>query len=102
MLTYVCTVFEECKSIWRTIVEQCIIKRGSSIIKYSIQTTQKTATFPPFFFLLFFFFFYLFQALNFVQCLVGIIAQSDYIVRRNIFDKTVHIFKNDLYIFYST
>lgn len=50
MLTYVCTVFEECKSIWRTIVEQCIIKRGSSIIKYSIQTTQKTATFPPFFF----------------------------------------------------
>lgn len=53
MLTYVCTVFEECKSIWRTIVEQCIIKRGSSIIKYSIQTTQKTATFPPLFFLLF-------------------------------------------------
>lgn len=96
MLTYVCTVFEECKSIWRTIVERCIIKRGSSIIKYSIQTTQKTATFPPFFF------FYLFQALNFVQCLVGSIAQSDYIVGRNIFDKTVHIFKNDLYIFYST
>lgn len=102
MLTYVCTVFEFFKSIWRTIVERCIIKRGSSIIKYSIQTTQKTATFPPFFFLLFFFFFYLFQALNFVQCLVGIIAQSDYIVRRNIFEKTVHIFKNDLYIFYST
>lgn len=100
MLTYVCTVFEECKSIWRTIVEQCIIKRGSSIIKYSIQTTQKTATFPPFVFS--FFFFFLFQALNFVQCLVGIIAQSDYIVRRNIFDKTVHIFKNDLYIFHST
>lgn len=44
MLTYVCTVFEECKSIWRTIVEQCIIKRGSSIIKYSIQTTQKTSS----------------------------------------------------------
>lgn len=96
MLTYVCTVFEFFKSIWRTIIEQCIIKRGSSIIKYSIQTTQKTATFPPFFFS---FFFYLFQALNFVQCLVGIIAQSDYIY---IFDKTVHIFKNDLYIFYST
>lgn len=96
MLTYVCTVFEECKSIWRTIVEQCIIKRGSSIIKYSIQTTQKTATFPLSFYLL--------QALNFVQCLVGIIEQSDYIVGRNIdiFDKTVHIFKNDLYIFYST
>lgn len=53
MLTYVCTVFEECKSIWRTIVEQCIIKRGSSIIKYSIQTTQKTATFPLFFFIFF-------------------------------------------------
>lgn len=56
MLTYVCTVFEECKSIWRTIVEQCIIKRGSSIIKYSIQTTQKTATFPPLFFSFFFLF----------------------------------------------
>lgn len=96
MLTYVCTVFEFFKSIWRTIVERCIIKRGSSIVKYSIQTTQKTATFPLSFYLL--------QALNFVQCLVGIIAQSDYIVRRNIdiFDKTVHIFKNDLYIFYST
>lgn len=94
MLTYVCTVFEECKSIWRTIVERCIIKRGSSIIKYSIQTTQKTATSPLSFYLL--------QALNFVQCLVGIISQSDYIVGRNIFDKTVHIFKNDLYIFYST
>lgn len=53
MLTYVCTVFEFFKSIWRTIVERCIIKRGSSIIKYSIQTTQKTATFPPFFFLFF-------------------------------------------------
>lgn len=52
MLTYVCTVFEECKSIWRTIVERCIIKRGSSIIKYSIQTTQKTATFPLSFYLL--------------------------------------------------
>lgn len=49
MLTYVCTVFEEFKSICRTIVERCIIKRGSSIIKYSIQTTQKTATFPFFF-----------------------------------------------------
>lgn len=55
MLTYVCTVFEFFKSIWRTIIEQCIINRGSSIIKYSIQTTQKTATFPPFFFLFFFF-----------------------------------------------
>lgn len=95
MLTYVCTVFEFFKSIWRTIIEQCIIKRGSSIIKYSIQTTQKTATFPLFFYLL--------QALNFVQCLVGIIEQSDYTVGRNIFDKTLlHIFKNDLYIFYST
>lgn len=49
MLTYVCTVFEFFKSIWRTIIEQCIIKTGSSIIKYSIQTTQKTATFPLFF-----------------------------------------------------
>lgn len=95
MLTYVCTVFEFFKSIWRTIIEQCIIKKtGSSIIKYSIQTTQKTATFPLSFYLL--------QALNFVQCLVGSIAQSDYIVGRNIFDKTVHIFKNELYILYST
>lgn len=97
MLTYVCTVFEECKSIWRTIVEQCIIKRGSSIIKYSIQTTQKTATFPPFFF---FFFFFIFFKLS-ISCNALLASLHSQIILY-IFDKTVHIFKNDLYIFYST
>lgn len=91
MLTYVCTVFEECKSIWRTIVERCIIKRGSSIIKYRFKQHRKLQHF-----LSLFIFFKLSISCN------ALLASLHSQIILYIFDKTVPIFKNDLYIFYST